>query len=456
MLPWLPQAGLEVHFRMDGYAWLFAMLVIVDRRARCPLCTLLHVAARIRCRGSSRSCWRSWARCSASVLSGNLIQLVVFWELTSLTSFMLIGYWYHSADARRGARMALIVTVGGRLVSAARRADARRDRRQLRLGPSARQPATRSAPMPRYLPMLVLILLGVFTKSAQFPFHFWLPHAMAAPTPVSAYLHSATMVKAGVFLLARLWPALAGTDCGFGWSAARALRRCCSARICAMFQRDMKGVLAYSTISHLGLITLLLGMNSELAAVAAVFHMLNHATFKASLFMATGIIDHETGTRDLRRLSGLLPLHADHGDAGDGGSWRDGGRAAAERVPVERNVLRGIDRRGARTTGSGFTLPPYRDAAGASSASRTPLRFIHQVFFGPPAHGSAARSRTSRLAACDCAERAARRWRASWSAFCPARTMGPFLSEAALLRAGHGACPSTSWRCGTGSRPRWS
>ena len=157
------------------------------------------------------------------------------------------------------------------------------------------------------MPALILILLGALTKSAQFPFHFWLPHAMAAPTPVSAYLHSATMVKAGVFLLARLWPVLAGTDDWF-WHRrpARASPRCVLGAYSAIFQQDLKGLLAYSTISHLGLITLLLGLDSPLAAVAAIFHMINHATFKASLFMAAGIIDHETGTRDMRRLSGLF------------------------------------------------------------------------------------------------------------------------------------------------------
>src|SRR5690606_15933039 len=144
-----------------------------------------------------------------------------------------------------------------------------------------------------YLPAPVLILLGAFTKSAQFPFHFWLPHAMAAPTPVSAYLHSATMVKAGVFLLARLWPALAGTDAWFWLVSGTGLATLLLGAYVAIFQHDLKRLLAYSTISNLGLITLLLGMNSPLAAVAAIFHIMNHATFKASLFMAAGIIDHE-------------------------------------------------------------------------------------------------------------------------------------------------------------------
>jgi multicomponent K+:H+ antiporter subunit A len=159
---------------------------------------------------------------------------------------------------------------------------------------------------PLYPVALVLILLGAFTKSAQFPFHFWLPRAMAAPTPVSAYLHSATMVKAGVFLLARLWPVLSGTELWFWLVSGAGLTTLVLGAYIAMFQNDLKRVLAYSTISHLGLITLLFGLNSSLAAVAGVFHIMNHATFKASLFMAAGVVDHETGTRDIRRLNGLM------------------------------------------------------------------------------------------------------------------------------------------------------
>ncbi|MCY1504490.1 NAD(P)H-quinone oxidoreductase subunit 2, chloroplastic [compost metagenome] len=158
---------------------------------------------------------------------------------------------------------------------------------------------------PLYLPMLVLILLAVFTKSAQFPFSFWLPQAMAAPTPVSAYLHSATMVKAGVFLLARLYPVLDGTNGWFYLVSMTGLATLIFGAAMALLQRDLKGLLAYSTISHLGLITLLFGLDTQLSTVAAIFHIINHAVFKASLFMAAGIIDHETGTRDLDRLHGL-------------------------------------------------------------------------------------------------------------------------------------------------------
>jgi multicomponent K+:H+ antiporter subunit A len=153
--------------------------------------------------------------------------------------------------------------------------------------------------------MLGLILLGCFTKSAQFPFHFWLPHAMAAPTPVSAYLHSATMVKAGVFLLARLWPVLAGTDLYTVTVTSVGLVTMILGAGVALFRHDLKSILAYSTISQLGMLVMLLGFSLEAAALAAVLHILNHAAFKAALFMSAGIVEHETGTRDIRRLGGL-------------------------------------------------------------------------------------------------------------------------------------------------------
>ncbi|HET7794270.1 MAG TPA: monovalent cation/H+ antiporter subunit A [Rhizobacter sp.] len=302
-LPWLTSLGLDIIVRIDGFAWMFGMLVsgmgllvIVyaryylspdDPAARFYSLLLGFMGAML-----------------GVVLSGNLVQLVVFWELTSVFSFLLIGYWTHRKDARRGARMAFTVTATGGLallagvlllghIAGSLELDA-----VLAAGDRIRAHAL-------YPLALGLVLLGALTKSAQFPFHFWLPHAMAAPTPVSAYLHSATMVKAGVFLLARLWPVLACTDAWFWIVGGAGLATLLLGAYAAMFQNDLKGLLAYSTISHLGLITLLLGLNSPLAAVAAVFHMMNHATFKASLFMSVGIIDHETGTRDMRRLDGL-------------------------------------------------------------------------------------------------------------------------------------------------------
>ena len=161
---------------------------------------------------------------------------------------------------------------------------------------------------PLYVPALLLILLGCFTKSAQFPFHFWLPHAMAAPTPVSAYLHSATMVKAGIFLMARMWPVLSGTPEWFMIVTTAGLVTMVLGAVIALFKHDLKALLAFSTVSHLGLITMLLGTGTAFGAMAAVFHILNHATFKCALFMSAGIIDHGAHTRDIRRLGGLRKL----------------------------------------------------------------------------------------------------------------------------------------------------
>ena len=300
---WLPSLGVNLVFRMDGFAWMFSMLVL-GIGALVVLYARYYMSAKDPVPRFFSFLLAFMGSMSGVVLSGNLIQLVVFWELTSLFSFLLIGYWHHRRDARRGARMALTVTGAGGLCLLAG---------VLVLGHMVGSydldvvlnsgDLVRAHPL--YAAALVLVLVGAFTKSAQFPFHFWLPHAMAAPTPVSAYLHSATMVKAGVFLLARLWPVLAGTDEWFWLVTGAGLITLLMGGFAAIFQSDLKGLLAYSTISHLGLITTLLGLNSPLAAVAAVFHIINHATFKASLFMAVGIIDHETGTRDIRRLSGL-------------------------------------------------------------------------------------------------------------------------------------------------------
>ncbi|EIM03342.1 cation:proton antiporter [Rhodanobacter thiooxydans] len=303
LIPWAPGLGLDLVLRVDGFAWLFMLLI-------CGIGALVGIYARYYMPADDPLA-RFFALLLAFmgsmlgiVMSGNVLQLVFFWELTSLFSFLLIGYWHHGASARDGARMALVVTSGGGLCLLAG---------VLLLGHIvgsydldvilAAGDAVRAHAL--YLPTLLLILLGAFTKSAQFPFHFWLPQAMSAPTPVSAYLHSATMVKAGVFLLVRFWPVLGGTDAWFWIVGGTGLLTLVLGAYAAMFEQDLKGVLAYSTISHLGLITMLVGLGSALGVVAAIFHIVNHATFKASLFMAAGAVDHEAGTRDLRKLGGL-------------------------------------------------------------------------------------------------------------------------------------------------------
>ncbi|NNL18912.1 MAG: monovalent cation/H+ antiporter subunit A, partial [Boseongicola sp.] len=303
---WLPQLGLSASFFLDGLGLLFATMILgvgllITLYARFYLSSddpmgqfytylLLFQGAML-----------------GIVISGNILLLLIFWELTSLSSFLLIGYWKHLPEGRQGARMALAVTGAGGLAMIGG---------MLILGEIvgsyelidilAAGDLIRASEW--YLPALILILLGAFTKSAQFPFHFWLPHAMAAPTPVSAYLHSATMVKAGIFLMARMWPVLSGTDAWFYIVATTGLVTMVLGAVIALFKDDLKALLAFSTVSHLGLLTMLLGFGTQAAAVAAVFHIINHLTFKAALFMTAGIVDHETHTRDIKRLGGLRHL----------------------------------------------------------------------------------------------------------------------------------------------------
>ncbi|MEN0037406.1 MAG: monovalent cation/H+ antiporter subunit A [Cellvibrio sp.] len=301
--PWLPQLGMDFSLRMDGLGMLFALMILVI-----GLLVILYARYYI---AKEDSLGRLYALLQlfmmamlGIVLADNLLLLVVFWELTSLMSFLLIGYWSHRSDARKGARMALAITGAGGLCLLAGALMLGQIVGSYNLGTILNSAGIIQA-HEWYPLVLCLILIGAFTKSAQFPFYFWLPHAMAAPTPASAYLHSATMVKAGVFLLARLYPALSGSDLWFYLVTFTGLATLVFGAYNAMFKHDLKGLLAYSTISHLGLITMLFGFSSDLATIAALFHIVNHATFKASLFMAAGIIDHETGTRDMRKIFGL-------------------------------------------------------------------------------------------------------------------------------------------------------
>lgn len=303
-IEWIPSMGLDLSFRLDGLSLLFLLLIL-----GIGLLIILYARYYLSDKDSMGRFYSYLILFMSSmvgiVISNNMIQLWMFWELTSISSFLLISFWSYKSEARKGARMALTVTGTGGLALLAG---------LLLLGDMVgsydMDTVLASGDLIRahsaYPIALILVLLGAFTKSAQFPFHFWLPHAMSAPTPVSAYLHSATMVKAGIFLMARFYPALAGTDLWFMIVSLTGLITLLLGAYIALFKHDLKGLLAYSTISHLGLITLLLGLNSDLAAVAAVFHIINHATFKASLFMAAGIIDHETGSRDMRKLNGLM------------------------------------------------------------------------------------------------------------------------------------------------------
>ena len=302
-LDWIPSIGLNLGFRLDGLSMLFVILIL-------GIGLLIIIYARYYFAADENN-GRFYAlllvfmgAMLGIVTADNLLLLVVFWEVTSVSSFLLIGFEPEKTEARKGARMAIAITGGGGLALLGG---------MLLLGNVvgsyeldtvlASGDLIRSHEL--YPVILILFLLGVFTKSAQFPFHLWLPNAMSAPTPVSAYLHSATMVKAGIFLLARFHPSLAGTDLWFFLVSLTGATTLLLGAYIALFKHDIKALLAYSTLSHLGLIVFLFGLDTQLATVAAVFHIINHAIFKASLFMAAGIIDHETGTRDMRRINGL-------------------------------------------------------------------------------------------------------------------------------------------------------
>ncbi|MPV86516.1 hydrogen gas-evolving membrane-bound hydrogenase subunit E [Ostreibacterium oceani] len=301
---WLPSLGVELSFKLDGLSLLFALLI-----------TGIGVLVLV----YSNGYMKSYARVSrfyvvlllfmasmlGVVLSDNIISLFVFWELTSLTSYFLIGFTHENSQSREAALKALIITAGGGLALLAG---------FIILGSSAQsydlsrilasaQVLQEHALLPA---AMALIIIGCFSKSAQFPFQFWLPAAMAAPTPVSAYLHSATMVKAGIYLLARMSPLFNGED---GWNASLVIFGAITMLIgatVAVIQSDLKTLLANTTVSALGLITMLIGIGTEYALHAAVIFIFAHALYKGSLFLITGIIDKQTGTRQIRQLGQLF------------------------------------------------------------------------------------------------------------------------------------------------------
>ncbi|AGF75136.1 putative monovalent cation/H+ antiporter subunit A [Bartonella australis AUST/NH1] len=378
-IPWLPEWGVNFVLRMDGLSWLFCLLIT-------GIGLLIVVYARYYMNPADPvprffSLFLAFmGSMEGIVLSGNLVFLVIFWELTSIFSFLLIGYWYCNASARDGARAALTITgLGGfslliGVLLVGRIVGSFDLDKVLESGDLIRSSSL-------YIPVLVCILLAGLTKSAQFPFHFWLPNAMAAPTPVSSYLHSATMVKAGLFLFVRLWPVLSGTESWFWLAGFSGLTTLLLGAYFSMFQRDLKGLLAYSTISHLGLITSLLSFGSPLACVAAIFHMANHATFKASLFMAAGIIDYETGTRDMCKLTGLfryMPIT---------GTLALVASAAMAGVPLLNGFLsKEMFFAAAVTTNMESWLDwiaPYVATLASLFSVTYSVRFIHGVFFGP-------------------------------------------------------------------------
>ena len=300
---WVPSLGIDFSLLIDGLSLTFALLIsgigfFVTLYARTYLAGHPHLGR------FTLYLLAFMVAMLGLVLADNLITLFVFWELTTLTSYFLIGFNHASADSRRSALQALLLTGAGGLALLAGLILLGNVAGSFELSEILAQgDLIRGHDL--YLPILILVLLGAFTKSAQVPFHFWLPNAMAAPTPVSAYLHSATMVKAGVYLLARMHPALSGTDVWI-WSltifgAVTAL----VASVIALRQTDLKLALAYTTVMALGTLTMFLGAEATVAIAAAMTFLVVHSFYKASLFLIVGILDHQAGSRDAERLRGL-------------------------------------------------------------------------------------------------------------------------------------------------------
>lgn len=320
-MPWIPSLNIDFTVHMDGLSLLFALLITGVG----TLVSLYSVYYLSKTREPLNNFYIYLLLFMGAMLglvfADNILVFYGFWELTSISSFLLIAFWYERKGSRAGALKALNITVFGGLAMLG--------------GFLMLAVATNTFSIlemvavtdhlqahPLFVPAMILVLLGAFTKSAQFPFGIWLPDAMEAPTPVSAYLHSATMVKAGLFLVATFTPIFGGNSLWFWLVTAGGLMTLLYGSVRAVRQTDLKALLAYSTISQLGLIMTLLGIGSAAyyqggegasiaytaALFAAIFHLFNHSTFKGSLFMVVGIIDHETGTRDIRRLGGLMKI----------------------------------------------------------------------------------------------------------------------------------------------------
>ncbi len=299
---WAPALNLSLAFRFDGLSTVFAILItavgtlIVLYAASYlehhPLAGRFHAVL-----------FAFMGSMLGVVLSDNVIALFVFWELTGFTSYLLIGFDHERSEARRAATQALIVTGGGGLALLAGGILLSQIGGTARLSELVAHGSL--AAHPAYAGLVGLLLLAAFTKSAQFPFHFWLPNAMEAPAPVSAYLHSATMVKAGVYLVARMTPIVGGTVLWTGTLVIVGTATMLVGAVRAAIETDMKRVLAYSTVSALGILMLLFGIGTQAAVAAGLWYLLAHACYKGALFLVAGAVEHETGVRDLSALGGL-------------------------------------------------------------------------------------------------------------------------------------------------------
>lgn len=322
-LPWIPAYDINWTVNIDGLSLLFGLIItgigflvilysiyymsmLKEALANFYIYLLLFMGAML-----------------GLVFSDNIFVLYVFWELTSISSFLLIAYWFEREKSRSGAQKSLLITILGGLsmlaglILLAMITDTYSIKEMIGQAEVIQSHSY-------FIPAMLLLLIGAFTKSAQFPFSIWLPDAMEAPTPVSAYLHSATMVKAGIYLVARFTAVFAGGAEWFWLVSGIGFLTLLYGSINAVKQTDLKALLAYSTVGQLGLIMSLLGLGSAAlyfnvahesaiyaaAIFAAIFHLVNHSAFKGCLFMVVGIIDHELGTRDIKKLGGLIHFYA--------------------------------------------------------------------------------------------------------------------------------------------------
>lgn len=301
-MEWAPALRLSLSFRFDGLSTLFATLI-----AFVGTLVLIYAAKYFEdhpyAGRFTATLFAFMGSMLGLVLSDNVIALFVFWELTGFTSFLLIGFEHDRPEARRAATQALIVTGGGGLALLAAGI------LMLQAGgtPQLSELAASGGltAHPTYVGIASLLMLAACTKSAQFPFHFWLPNAMQAPTPVSAYLHSATMVKAGVYLVARMTPIVGGTMLWTGAITVIGTATMLVGATRALMETDLKRILAYSTISALGVLMLLFAQGTPVAATAGLAYLLAHACYKGALFLVAGTVEHETGSRDVAALGGL-------------------------------------------------------------------------------------------------------------------------------------------------------
>lgn len=300
--PWAADLGLELSLRLDGLG-LFFGLIIAGVGTGVAIYTAYYLEHDTRLGYFYGLLFAFMASMLGVVWADNLLLLFVFWEGTSITSYLMVGYNDRSDESQAGARQALIVTATGGLVMLAGLILLGQTAGTYTISEVLTTPGLTEAPL--YPVIFALLCLGAFTKSAQFPFQFWLPGAMAAPTPASAYLHSATMVKAGIYLLARMHPALHDSALWFWTLLSIGGITMLLGAISALRYYDMKRILAYATVSQLGILVMLLAFHGEEMVVAVVVGILAHALYKGPLFMVAGIVDHATGTRDIRRLQRL-------------------------------------------------------------------------------------------------------------------------------------------------------